>query len=176
MYLGNSQSFTRHLKKTLILPHSPWHWGTTQGWVTQSNADGSQRVGATWIISLIQGQCTCQHLGKFHSDKLDGIRWLYKQHWCVWQSGNWSREYWGSTITARGRTSSEHQACVHVCWRKRGHPNGTHFQQEETLWGFLVNITSQIQGDALCLDVPFLPPVDHCYDWRGPQEAVIEIE
>jgi hypothetical protein len=24
--------------------------------------------------------------------------------------------------------------------------------------------------------VPFLPPVDHCYDWRGPQEAVIEIE
>jgi hypothetical protein len=41
---------------------------------------------------------------------------------------------------------------------------------------FVVNITSQIQGDALCLDVPFLPPVDHCYDWRGPQEAVIEIE
>jgi hypothetical protein len=31
-------------------------------------------------------------------------------------------------------------------------------------------------GGALCLDVPFLPPVDHGYDWRGPQEAVIEIE
>jgi hypothetical protein len=31
-------------------------------------------------------------------------------------------------------------------------------------------------GGALCLDVPFLPIVDHGYDWRGPQEAVLEVE